>query len=153
MARLCRDPSPEALLFPTFGRGEPKGEAVPRQAKNFLVLADLSDRSQAGDSRSSGHLPGDSTVTGNPPAGARNTERYPERSATRQHHDDRQCVCAGDRGERDASRQFSRHGGPGWLDADGREPWAEGPQHQKRTRGKAGSGGNSVKFGEVFGGR
>jgi integrase len=35
--RLCPDPSPEALMFPTFGRGERKGEAVPREAKNFLT--------------------------------------------------------------------------------------------------------------------
>jgi integrase len=34
--RLCKDPSPEALLFPTFGRGERKGQAVPRWEKNFL---------------------------------------------------------------------------------------------------------------------
>jgi integrase len=35
--KLCPDPSPEALMFPTFGRGERKGEAVPREAKNFLT--------------------------------------------------------------------------------------------------------------------
>jgi integrase len=35
--RLCRDSSPETLMFPTFGRGERKGEAVPREAKNFLA--------------------------------------------------------------------------------------------------------------------
>jgi integrase len=34
--RICPDPSPEALMFPTFGRGERKGQAVPRSAKNFL---------------------------------------------------------------------------------------------------------------------
>jgi integrase len=33
---LCADTSPEALMFPTFGRGERKGEAVPRWGKNFL---------------------------------------------------------------------------------------------------------------------
>jgi len=32
----CSDPSPEALMFPTFGRGERKGQAVPRWGKNFL---------------------------------------------------------------------------------------------------------------------
>jgi integrase len=30
------DPSPDALMFPTFGRGERKGKAVPRWGKNFL---------------------------------------------------------------------------------------------------------------------
>lgn len=34
--RLSADSSPEALMFPTFGRGDRKGEAVPREAKNFL---------------------------------------------------------------------------------------------------------------------
>jgi integrase len=34
--RVCPDPSPEALMFPTFGRGERKGQAVPRWGKNFL---------------------------------------------------------------------------------------------------------------------
>jgi hypothetical protein len=32
----CPDSSPEALLFPTFGRAERKGQKVPRRAKNFL---------------------------------------------------------------------------------------------------------------------
>jgi integrase len=32
----CPDPSPEALMFSTFGRGERKGQAVPRWGKNFL---------------------------------------------------------------------------------------------------------------------
>jgi integrase len=34
--QLSIDPSPEALMFPTFGRGERKGQAVPRWGKNFL---------------------------------------------------------------------------------------------------------------------
>ena len=34
--RLSKDSSPEALMFPTFGRGERKGQAVPRWGKNFL---------------------------------------------------------------------------------------------------------------------
>jgi integrase len=33
---ICPDPSPDALMFPTFGRGERKGQAVPRWGKNFL---------------------------------------------------------------------------------------------------------------------
>lgn len=35
--RLCKDSSPEALMFPTFGRGNRKGQAVPRWGKNFLT--------------------------------------------------------------------------------------------------------------------
>jgi integrase len=34
--RICSDPSPEALMFPTFGRGKRKGQAVPRSSRNFL---------------------------------------------------------------------------------------------------------------------
>jgi integrase len=34
--RKCPDTSPEALMFPTFGRGERAGQKVPRHAKNFL---------------------------------------------------------------------------------------------------------------------
>ncbi len=37
---LCPDTSPEALMFPTYGRrsrtGTRSGKSVPRQAKNFL---------------------------------------------------------------------------------------------------------------------
>ena len=33
---VCNDVSPDALMFPTFGRGKRKGQAVPRWAKNFL---------------------------------------------------------------------------------------------------------------------
>jgi len=33
---ICNDTSPEALMFPTFGRGKRKGQAVPRWGKNFL---------------------------------------------------------------------------------------------------------------------
>jgi integrase len=33
---MCPDPSPDALMFPTFGRGERKGQTVPRWGKNFL---------------------------------------------------------------------------------------------------------------------
>ena len=35
--RVCPDSSPEALMFPTFGRGERTGHAVPRDGKNFLT--------------------------------------------------------------------------------------------------------------------
>ena len=34
--KAASDPSPEALMFPTFGRGERTGQAVPRWGKNFL---------------------------------------------------------------------------------------------------------------------
>jgi len=65
----------------------------------------------------------------NPPSGAWNVEGYPERTAPRQYYDDRQCVCAGHRGDRDTGGQLSRHGGLGWLDADGGGSRAEGPEY------------------------
>ena len=34
--RLSKDASSEVLMFPTFGRGERKGLAVPRRGNNFL---------------------------------------------------------------------------------------------------------------------
>jgi integrase len=34
--RICKDSSPDALMFPTFGRGDRKGQAVLRDGKNFL---------------------------------------------------------------------------------------------------------------------
>jgi|UPI00047E67F2 integrase len=34
--RACPDPSPEALMFSTFGRGRRKGQTVPHLGKNFL---------------------------------------------------------------------------------------------------------------------
>jgi hypothetical protein len=34
--KLSKDSSPDALMFATFGRGERKGQAVPRWGKNFL---------------------------------------------------------------------------------------------------------------------
>jgi hypothetical protein len=34
--KLSKDSSPDALMFPTFGRGERKGQVVPRRGKNFL---------------------------------------------------------------------------------------------------------------------
>ena len=34
--KLSKDSSPDALMFPTFGHGERKGQAVPRWGKNFL---------------------------------------------------------------------------------------------------------------------
>ena len=34
--RVSKNTSPDALMFPTFGRGIRKGEVVPRQGRNFL---------------------------------------------------------------------------------------------------------------------
>ena len=47
----CPDPSPEALMFATFERGDRKGQAVPRWGKNFLKVADTASRSEAANSR------------------------------------------------------------------------------------------------------
>jgi integrase len=36
VGRFTSDTSPEALIFPTFGRGKRKGQIVPHDSKNFL---------------------------------------------------------------------------------------------------------------------
>ena len=140
--RLCRDPSPEALMFPTFGRGERKGEAVPREAKNFLEVAGPSDRSEAGDSGSPDHLPGDAALSGNPPAGTRNLEGHPGRATPCQHHDDGQCVRAGGRGKCDAGGQLSRHGCTGWMGASGGGLGLKG----RNVKNRAGDNENRAVF-------
>ena len=122
-------------MFPTFGRGERKAEAVPREAKNFLKWRIRPIARKLG-------IP-DRLVTfqvmrrspGNASARSRNVERHPGRATPRQHYDDRQRVRAGGRGERDAGRQLSRHGCTGWLDSGGRGSRAEGTQYQKRADG------------------
>jgi len=66
--QICQDPSPEALMFPTFGRGKRKGQAVPRWGTEELPeVADSSDRPKVGSSRILGHLPGDAPHSGNGP--------------------------------------------------------------------------------------
>lgn len=35
--QVCPDTSPDALMFPTFGRDDRKGQKVPRRAKNFII--------------------------------------------------------------------------------------------------------------------
>lgn len=33
---MCKDTSPDALMFPTYGQGQRKGSKVPRHVKNFI---------------------------------------------------------------------------------------------------------------------
>ncbi len=118
--RLCRDPSPEALMFPTFGRGERKGEAVPRQAKNFLAwrVRPIAQKLGIPDRlitfqvmrRSLGtHLQEHGTLEGH------------ARGATPcQHHDDGQCVRAGGRGKCACGRSTLT---PRLYWMDGRQRW------------------------------
>jgi integrase len=60
--RTCPDPSPDALMFPTFGRGKRKGQAVPRHATNFLNWRVRPIAQKVGDSGSPRHLSGDAAL-------------------------------------------------------------------------------------------
>ena len=62
---LCTDCSPEALMFPTFGRGERHRTGSTPRWKELPALADTAPFSEAGDSRSARHLSGDAPHDGN----------------------------------------------------------------------------------------
>jgi hypothetical protein len=62
--KLSKDSSPDALMFPTFGRGERKGQAVPRWGKNFLRWRIRPVARKLGIPDRLGHLPGDAPDAG-----------------------------------------------------------------------------------------
>ena len=76
--KVCKDASPEALMFSTTGR---KGGRVPRQAKNFLKWRIHPDRRQAWNSQRARNIPSDATHVGNGSATARYDERRPTNTA------------------------------------------------------------------------
>ncbi len=86
--KLSKDSSPEALMFPTFGRGERKGQAVPRWGKNFLKWRIRPDRPEAGYPGPARHLSGDAADAGNRHAAARDAEGHAGHVAAREHQDD-----------------------------------------------------------------
>jgi hypothetical protein len=53
------------LMFPTFGRGERKAQAVPRWGKNFLRWRIRLIARKLGIPDRSRHLPGDAADAGN----------------------------------------------------------------------------------------
>lgn len=85
--QVCQDPSPEALMFPTFGRGKRKGTGSSAMGEELPEVADSSDRPKVGDSRILGHLSGDAPHSRNEPTKTRNAQRCPGRAAARQHQD------------------------------------------------------------------
>ena len=90
-------------MFPTFGRGERKGQAVPRWGKNFLKWRIRPIARKLG-------IP-DRLVTfqvmrrtlGTDMQQPRHIERHSKHVAAREHPDDRRCVHADDR-DRASSR-------------------------------------------------
>ena len=64
-----------ALMFPTFGRGERKGQAVPRWGKNSPVGS--ASRQQVGDPGSPHHVSSHETDAGNEPAAPRDAQGCP----------------------------------------------------------------------------
>jgi integrase len=129
--RICPDPSPEALMFPTFGRGKRTGQAVPRHAKNFLRwrIRPIAERLEIPARlitfqvmrRSLGtHLSG------------HGSQGRAGRTTPCEHHDDRQCVRAGCRRERDAG-ELSCFDGAGRLDAGSGKHGSDGSEREAAT--------------------
>jgi len=85
--RLCPDSSPEALMFPTFGRDERKGQKVPRRAKNFLKwrIYPIADRLKI--PRGASHVSSDAANPGHGSSKTRDHEGCAKRLASRQHQD------------------------------------------------------------------
>jgi integrase len=84
---VSRHTSPNALMFPTFGRGIGKGEVVPRQGRNFLKWRIYAHRRQARYSKETRDLSSDAPYAGHRHAGARDHEgcrnRYYDTPASR----------------------------------------------------------------------
>jgi hypothetical protein len=139
--RVCADPSPEALMFPTFGRGKRKGQAVPRWGKNFLRLAYSADCQEARDLGSSRHLSGDAAHAGDRSAEARFTEGRSRGATPCEHQDHGRRVRADDRGECPECNELSDDGYSCRLGASCPHRWRR--NRGRRRRGKSGAANQS----------
>ena len=97
--RSCPDTSPEALMFPTFGRGERTGKRVPRHAKNFLKWRIYPITDKLGNPTKAGHVSGDAADAGNRSTRARHHEGCANSATARKHQDNRQRLHATDSGQ------------------------------------------------------
>ena len=139
--KLSKDSSPEALMFPTFGRGERKGTGGAALGQEFPQVADPSDRPQAGHPGPTRHLPSDAADAGNRHAAARDAEGHAGHVAAREHQDDRGCFRSDDRTERSRRRELAHVSGARRLDDAG---WGFGPDGEKSERSEC----NSAKYGK-----
>jgi len=142
---ICNDTSPEALMFPTFGRGKRKGHAVPRWGKNFPPVENHPDRQETRHPRSPRHFSGNAAYAGNRHAGTRNAKGHPEYVAAREYPDDRGRVRTVDRQARPPGGQFAHRRSARGLDG---ASWNVGPERTESSQ-SAGSESNSAKFGEA----
>jgi hypothetical protein len=105
--RICSDPSPEALMFPTLGAGSARARLYRATRRTSLSGEFVQSRRDWGFPSAS--LPFRSCgVRWEPPFGSRDAQGHAGRITPCQHHDDRQCICAGRGRERDAGDQLSR---------------------------------------------
>jgi integrase len=138
---ICPDVSPEALMFPTFGRGERKGQAVPRWGKNFLKWR-IRPVTRARYSGSPRHLSGDAANSGDRYAASWNAQGHAGHPSACQHPHHGRCLCPDDRRKCAAGRELPHGGGTRWVRRAGRRHGSGRTQYQA-------SGSNSAKFGEV----
>lgn len=117
---ICPDTSPDALMFPTFGRGKRKveqflgGEELPQ-------MEDSSCRSETRHTRPSRHLPGDATYAGNRHAKAWDLEGHARHSEICQHSHNGRHLCSVDRCERATGGELPHVCCAQWLDSAGRK--------------------------------
>ncbi len=128
--RICSDPSQEAMMFPTFGRGKQTGQAVPRHFKNFLMwrIKPIADRLDIPARLITFQVMRRSL--GTPPLRSRYAQGRAGRTTPCEHHDDRQRVRAGRRKECHAGGELSYLEGARRLDASSRKHGFNGSQRE-----------------------
>ena len=94
---ICPDPSPAALMFPTFGRGKRKGQAVPRWGKNFLKWRIRLIARKLGIPDRLVTLPGDAADAGYRHAASWNSQGHAGHTSACQHPYHGRYLCAVDR--------------------------------------------------------
>ena len=118
--QVCPDPSPEALMFPTFGRGDTQGTS---RAALEQELPDRKDQADCPAARHPGparYVSGDAPNAGYSSSASRDTQGCARGSAPREHPDDWGCLHAGDRGKCAAGAEFPNVRDPVRLEADAR---------------------------------
>jgi hypothetical protein len=126
--RLCKDSAPDALMFPTFGRGDRKGQAVPRWEKNFLTwrIRPIARKLGIPDRLVTFQVMRRTLGTGH--AKSRNSEGHPMHVAAREYSNHRRCLHTEDRrkcrwgselADRRSARRTARFTGE--AEAEGKE--------------------------------
>ena len=114
---ICPDVSPEALMFPTFGRGERERDRQFRAGEKLSQVEDTARCPQTPYPGSPRHLPGDAADAGNRHAALWKAQGHAGHSSTCKHPYHGRYLRAGGRGKRHARGQLSRQRGTRWLDS------------------------------------